>query len=206
MIFAAFDIGNVLCFFNIYRFTQKLSAITGISDDNAYFVLEHIQNMQDIGVTKVSHALKYRFPSMQQAELEELMACWNSTVTPSDMMMNFLGTLRHEGVKIALLSNMGPEHLSHLRGAVPEMFENAVQHISCEVGARKPCKLYYQSFCMDHNDFSGSVYIDDVEDNLRAGKKYGFKVYNFNLDEISKLSASKQKTELDGLKRLIYNK
>lgn len=206
MIHAAFDIGQVLCSFTIETFTKALSRILRLSDDESFFVLEHIQNMQDIGITKVSHALRYRFPGLSLDAIDELMAVWNSTVVPSPMMMNFLDNLRQEEVKIALLSNMGPEHIFHLRTTYPEIFVNAIQHISCEVGARKPSKLFFQSFCMDHDEFSGCVYVDDIEENLKVGKKYGFKTYQFSLEEMAKESASKQKLALDNLRKMIINK
>src|SRR4051812_17124993 len=98
MIFAAFDIGNVLCRFDIFKFTKKLAQVANISENDAYFVLDHIQHMQDIGVTKVSHALRYRFHNMSDDSIQELMDCWNNTISQCDSMMNFLEVLRHEGV------------------------------------------------------------------------------------------------------------
>lgn len=212
----AFDIGNVLCHFDIFKFTRKLSEITGINDHDSYFFLDFLQRMQDIGVTSVAHHLEYKF-DVNGAELEELLETWNATVIPNEMMLNFLDKLRGEGVKIALLSNMGPEHIAHLRTTYPQLFENTVQHISCEVGARKPSKLFFQSFCLDNDeffvsdtrepmDFSGCVYVDDIEENLKVGKKYGFKVYQLVLDDLVKLPQSKQKMELDRLKTMIFNK
>lgn len=203
-IFVAFDIGNVLCHFDMKKFTTKLSEVIGINDHDAYFFMERLQKLQDIGVTSVATELESQF-RMQGDQLLELVDCWNSTVTPNHSMMNFLENLRSEDVKIAFLSNMGPEHIEHLRTTVPEMFDKAIQHISCEVGARKPTKLFFQSFTQDNDEFKGCVYIDDIEENLRAGKKYSFKVYGFNLDDHCKLSMSQRKTELDRLKNMIVN-
>ncbi len=213
----AFDIGNVLVDFDVYKFTRKLSEVTGISDHAAYFFIDHLQRQQDIGITSVSHGLEYKFDKLTSAQLDELLFTWNDTITPNEMMLNFLEKLKGEGVKVAFLSNMGPEHLIHLRSTLPQMFDGVAQHISCEVGARKPSKLFFQSFCLDHDEFcisedgrkpnfNGCVYIDDLEENLKVGKKYGFKVYNLKLDELSKLSQSKQKIELDRLKTMIFNK
>lgn len=221
----AFDIGNVLVQFDIMIFVKKLAEIANLNDHDAWFFLDHLQKMQDIGVTSVAHGLEYKF-KLSGEELNILLDSWNKTLSPNEMMLNLLDNLRSDGVKIALLSNMGPEHITHLRTNCPQMFEGAVQHISCEVGARKPQKLFFQSFCLDNDefirsslicgpdgkpkndktDFSGCIYVDDLEDNLKVGKKYGFKVYHFNLDETLKLPLSKQKIELDKLKYAIYNK
>jgi FMN phosphatase YigB (HAD superfamily) len=201
----AFDIGNVLCHFDINIFLKELVKITNINDHDAYFFVEHIQRMQDMGVSSIAHGLEYRF-KLSGDELQYLLQAWNKTITPNDMMLNFVDKLKSDGVKIALLSNMGPEHISYLRSSYPQIFEGTTQHISCEVGARKPQKLFFQSFCLDHDEFSGCVYIDDLEENLRVGKKYGFKGYNFNLEETLKFSQGKQKIELDKLRTMIYNK
>lgn len=202
---AAFDIGNVICHFDINKFTSKLSSMTSMNDREAYFFLEYLQKMQDIGVTSVAHGLERRC-DLRGDELRELIDCWNSTVYPDEIMLRFLSNLRSEGVKIAFLSNMGPEHIAHLRTTYPDIFDNAVQHISCEVGARKPTKLFFQSFCLDHDSFLGSVYVDDIEENLRAGKKYGFKVYQFRLDDLMRESKATQKRELDKLRSMIFQK
>lgn len=202
----AFDIGNVLCHFDIMKFVVKLAELAQISEHDAWFFLDHLQKMQDIGVTTVAHGLEYRY-RLSRDDLDTLIDTWNKTLTPNEMMLNFLDNLKSDGVKIALLSNMGPEHISYLRGVCPAMFgKETIQHISCEVGARKPQKLFFQSFCLDNDDFGGSVYVDDLEENLKVGKKYGFKVYNFNLEEVLKLPKSGQKLELDKLKQMIYEK
>jgi FMN phosphatase YigB (HAD superfamily) len=203
-IHVAFDIGNVLCHFDIKKFTNVLANTTNISDHEAFFFLERLQKLQDIGVTSVACELETHF-KLPAATIHDLVECWNSTVCPDASMMNLLENLRADDVKIAFLSNMGVEHISHLRASYPELFERTIQHISCEVGARKPTKIFFQSFCSDNDEFSGCVYVDDIDENLRAGKKYGFKGYSFKLEEYSKLSASQQKIELAKMKNMIIN-
>lgn len=205
MIHVAFDIGNVLCQFDLSIFTRRLSEIIGINDHDAFFFLEHIQKLQDIGATSVADSLKYKFV-LSQSDIDTLLEAWNATLTPSEMMLSFMDKLRFDGIKIALLSNMGPEHIQYLRKECPRMFDNTHQHISSEVGARKPNKLFFQSFFLDHDEFKGCVYVDDIEENLKIGKKYSFKVYQFNLDSILKLPLGQQKQELDRLQQMITNK
>ncbi|HLG27505.1 MAG TPA: hypothetical protein VI423_06950 [Paenisporosarcina sp.] len=215
----AFDIGNVLCHFDIVKFTDTLQRYVGGTERNAWGFLDYLQRMQDIGVTTVAQSLEHSYPFLSESDRAELVDVWNKTVTPNEMMLSFLEKLRGDGVKVAFLSNMGQEHLAYLRSTCPQMFEGVVQHISCEVGARKPTKMFFQSFCLDNDefcvfkdedgnriDYSGCVYVDDLEENLRVGKRYGFKVYNLNLEELVKLPQSRQKTELDKLKLMIFNK
>lgn len=201
----ALDIGNVLCHFDMNKFTKELTVVTGITDHDSYFFLQHIQSSQDLNITTVAESLEYRF-QLTGPQIDELVTVWNSTVEPADVMMNWLENLRSEGVKIALLSNMGPEHIGHLRQKHPKIFKDARQHISCEVGARKPSKLFFQSFLMDNDDFRGCLYIDDLEENLKSGKHYGFQVYNFKLNEFIQEPLSVQKRELDKLRAIILNR
>lgn len=201
----AFDIGNLLCHFYIDQFTKKLALITKISDKDAFFFVEYLQRFQDNGLCSMRQALRLNY-DLHDDQLQELVDTWNAAVVPSEVMLNFMDTLRSEGIKIALLSNMGPEHITYLRSTCPRLFENTIQHISCEVGARKPTKLFFQSFVLDNGEFRGCVYLDDIEENLRMGKKYSFKCYRFDLEESTRAGLAAQKQELDRIKRMIIDK
>lgn len=199
----ALDIGNVLVHFDIFTFTKELAKIVGISDDEAYFFLERIQAMQDIGITTVQATLKDKFPKLDVLQQSYLINAWNSTISESNIMMNFLDELRFRGTRIAYLSNMGREHIAYMRKTYPKIFQDSIQYVSCEVGARKPTSLFFQSFCQEYNEFVGCVYVDDVEENLKTGKRYGFRTCKFDLSEFSKQPQSKQKLELDHIMNLI---
>lgn len=200
---AAFDIGNVLCRFDTTEFLQEMNR--SIHTFGSYEFLEYLQKFQDVGLLTVRQQLIHQFV-LSESDINRLISLWNETITPNDMMMNFIMNLKDEGVKIAYLSNMGPEHIEYLRNTYPEMFKDVVQHISCEVGARKPTKLFFQSFCLDHDEFSGCVYVDDIEENLKTGKQYGFKAYKFDLDQTLQQSTSQQKKTLDTLRSMILNR
>lgn len=86
------------------------------------------------------------------------------------------------------------------------MFQDTVEHISYQVGARKPSKIYFQSFLLDHPGWAGAVYVDDRDDNLAVGKKYSFKSFKFELDKVLQLSKAKQKIELNKIKSYIFDR
>ena len=201
----ALDIGNVLIHVDIWKFIAEISRRFGLSDHDAYFFLETIQPLQDLNITTVARSLKTTF-RIADEDISKLIEVWNSTVWISEPMMSWLNILRSEDIKIALLSNMGPGHLAYLRTNYPDLFKDTIQHISCEVGARKPSRLFFQSFILDHDAFRGCVYLDDLEENLRASKSYGFQTYNFNLSTFNTSSLSAQKRELDKIKSFILNR
>lgn len=204
-VYVAFDIGNVLCTFDIHKYVKYLAYQLDITEDKSMSFLEQLQKAQDIGSTNMLLSLMDKF-SLNRERATELVDEWNRNVQPHDLMLRFLENIMDEGVHIAYLSNMGQEHIQYLRTKWPQMFNKVVQHISCEVGARKPTKLFFQSFVLDHDEYKGAVYVDDLEDNLRSGKFYSFKVYQFQLDKVLKESQSKQKLEIDKLKRMVFDK
>lgn len=200
-----FDIGNVIAEVKLEHFTAKLKEYI-LPEHDPMFFLENLQAMQDVGLSTVQKALHAHHDIKDPETVQLLLKAWNDTVIPNDMMLNFMDNLRNEGVKIALLSNMGLEHASYLRKISPRMFKNVVEHMSYEVGARKPSKLYYQSFLMDHDEFTGAVYLDDKDENLVVGKKYSFKSFKFDLDQVLLLPKSKQKLELDKVRSYIFDR
>lgn len=212
--FIAFDIGNVLCKVDLDKFKYELAECIRIHSPeveshpyfDSMFFLNSFQALQDLGFITIEAALHNRFPNIHKRETDALTKTWLNTIKPSEMMLNFMDDLRYEGVKIALLSNIGLEHTKHLKEICPRMFHNTYEHLSFEVGARKPSKLYYQSFLMDHADFVGAVYVDDREENLKTGKKYSFKSFKFNLDKIEQMPLSKQKMELDKIRSYVFDR
>lgn len=210
---AVFDIGNVLVHVNLEIFidtfnnllAQKPEYKLGLNAGGMVF-LEHLQPYNDIGLTTVERTLALRFPYLTPRDITDLMDAWYKTITPNEMMLNFIKDLKFDGVKIALLSNIGFEHRDYLKNLCPDLFNNTIEHFSCEVGARKPNKIYFQSFLTDHGDFSGAVYLDDRPENLKAGESYTFKSYKFDLDEITKLTKTQQRLELLRVKSYIFDR
>jgi len=212
----AFDIGNVLCTFDIHKFVKDLYDEYYIDCKCSYAFLESIQHIHDIGAVTMCTAFENKYfvryndtfsvmrnGHLSNDEIYHVIKMWNKIIKPADIMLNLLDNLRSDGVKISLLSNMGKDHHMYLQEKYPELFNGTVQHISYQVGARKPSKLFYQSFLLDNEEFKGASYIDDIEENCKVAKKYSFKVYNFDLKKVLEMPLSKQKTEVDKLRDLI---
>lgn len=43
--------------------------------------------------------------------------------------------------------------------------------------------IYYQSFLWQYPEFKGCLYVDDLQENLNTGEKFGFKPYKLDLSE-----------------------
>jgi len=201
----AVDIGNVICEVELKKFTDRIKKCIPWNEDAETFMVSH-QSIWDLGYTTVLDAVRDRYGITSSDELKEVSDAWNSTIMPNGTMLNLLESLKGSGVKIAFLSNMGVEHAEYLKSICPKMFEGCIEHLSFEVGARKPSLLYYQSFLLNNDEFAGAVFIDDRLENLKAAKKLRFKPYHFELDKMLALPSGQMKQELDKIKKYTINK
>jgi FMN phosphatase YigB (HAD superfamily) len=165
--------------------------------------------------------------------VDRLLHKWREIIYPNLKMMGLLDDLRtSKNVNLFIFSNMGPEHLFYLRKKHSSMFKDIYQHISCEIGARKPNRLFFQSFMVDYYNSAPNrilfeqtytplqqdgyndgyepnyfddrfLYIDDLEDNLTTGKDYHFSTYQFSLEEFSRYSDEDQIMEIEKIKNAI---
>lgn len=191
--YVAFDIGNVLCHCDMDKYIRTLTQLTkcGFNFDNEIKVSKFLETMEKLDYLGIINRVKYlndnmKFYFTHESSEEYLNDLWNSIVYPNEQMINFMTKLKDAGVKIALLSNMGPDHAKYLRGKYPELFDKTIQHLSFEVGAFKPSKLFYQSFLMSNEEFAGCLYLDDVNENIIAGSKMKFDAIHFDLRDFKK--------------------
>jgi len=208
--YIALDIGNVLVHFDVQNMVQELSKfVTGYSQEVkmevALSTLERVQASHDLGLLNFKHAME-EFLIRQDKSMtlaarqlssgaDSLVEYWNDIVKLDNNIISFIKTLKENDVKIALLSNMGKEHYNHLKKIFPELFEDSIEFISFQVGARKPTKLYYHLFTQEHPEFKHALYLDDLQDNLDASAKY-LNPFNFNLENLSKSNKLKKTLKL----------
>jgi FMN phosphatase YigB (HAD superfamily) len=186
MKYICLDIGNVLCHVDGHSFTENLSETFNITTQEAYRFLKRFQQLHDLGYTTMEDELKDKFGVKSPITIEKLVQAWNHSVTPEPIILDKLNFLRSKHkLKVALLSNIGVEHAAMMENKLHHngFFPNVIKHFSCEVGARKPSTIFYQSFLLEYPEFKGSIYVDDLQENLDASKKYGFKTFRFSLEE-----------------------
>lgn len=200
----AFDIGNVLLHYELPIFREAMiERRLCFYDDEVDLFITEAEHLCYIGATTLEKRLISKFPYLRDNDKNELIQIWNKTIYPNKQMINFMHELKHDGIKIALLSNIGLEHAEYIKNTWPEIFDMSVCHLSHEVGAFKPTKLFYQSFLLEHEEFSGCIYLDDIKENVIAGSKFKFNAIEFNLDKISKEKPSVLKNKLKEIKEKI---
>ncbi len=184
----AFDIGNVL-----FRFDPapiaKLFVDLEISKDieSAYtFLIDSFWHSQEIGLYNLKQSFYILKPSLSNAKLQEIQDVWESIFTPSLPMIDVIDELIGNGHNVALLSNIGPEHAIIARNC--KAVNKCYQHFSCEIGARKPTRLFFQSFFIRYGWGKTSMYFDDRQENIDMGKEY----HNSILFDLNKFSSDEE--------------
>lgn len=199
MKYLAVDLGNVVFSMDFTKFLEKLSYELNISKGDAWAFLARAQKLHDLGYTKLRDELKDHFKIHSEVKIESIMSEWANVLIPEYSILSELKILNDDGYKIAILSNMGDEHAEFVKSILKKtgLIDKVIMHLSCDVGARKPSMIFYQSFLMQYPEFTGCVYLDDLEENLEAGKKFGFNSKKFDISGYSQGCMRDAKIKLD---------
>lgn len=209
MFYAAFDIGNVLCNVDFSYFLKKMEEHINVPENIGMAFLNRLQKAQDLGLTTVREELHIQHPKYDFI-FDELITEWNQSVTINKFSQKALNSIikkanKFDKINIALLSNIGTEHSSIIGNILGKtIYDNSVKHFSCEVGARKPTKLYYQSFLMQYPEFKGCVYVDDRQENLITGNEFGFDSIHLDIEKCN--SANELKLKWEFIDKMIFQK
>lgn len=191
MRYIALDIGNVLIPINFDSFLNKLSRELNIARSDAFYFLSRTQKLHDLGITSLVDELRDHFKLRSEPIIEEIVQEWSDIIYFDNKVLDHINFLLSDpDIKVALLSNMGLEHSKVLFNGPQtkrwaNIFGKSIKFLSCDVGARKPNKLFFQSFLMDYPEFRGCVYVDDLQNNLNTATNYGFEAIPFDLNDYS---------------------
>ena len=195
------DIGNVIFHINEKGFLDHLDELyklnlindplgkaTNPKNINSLWFMKHSQALVDLGLSSIKDELLDHY----DWQLENSLSIWDSILTPCYETINFINDLIKNRFNIALVSNIGYEHAKLIRNTLSYLLkcsysdngmDGIITHFSCEVGARKPQKLYYQSFLMLHPEFEECYFVDDRQENLDAAGEFGFTPHLFDISK-----------------------
>jgi FMN phosphatase YigB (HAD superfamily) len=188
MKYVAFDVGNVLFKVDFTPFINKLSRSLNITVSEATYFLNRSHKLHDLGLTVMHDELLDHLKIKSSVLRDDLVLEWNHSIHPADWMIDRMDKFcTKNDLQVILLSNVGLEHAVRMKESFKPYpsFDNAIQHFSCDVGARKPTMLYYQSFLQSYPECKGCPYIDDLEENLKMGARFGFQTMKFSIDDVS---------------------
>jgi FMN phosphatase YigB (HAD superfamily) len=206
--YVALDIGNVLMHVDFNVFTSALSKQLNITLEEAEYFMNRTHALHDIGLTKMADELRDHFRIRSPAIIADLLDRWNYVISRNASIIGLIHDMCEQNhLQVAILSNIGLEHSQQLSVKLGTLFDQSVQHLSCCVGARKPTKLYYQSFLMQHPEFYGCAYLDDLPENLQTGQQFGFRPFHFSLQQEVGLGEIHVKREkLEQIRQFILQK
>lgn len=198
-----FDLGNVIFNVNFEGFYKRLDHLNVHFHDlnKARSFVNDIQTHQDLGITNLDQSLRFHL-GIEDRFVPSLIEEWNKCITPCQDMFDLVDFCKKH-TKVAIVSNMGEDHFQHLISSYPQLFENTDLHISYQVGARKPSKLYFQSLFIQYPEYKNSIYVDDRKENLKAAQNivctafdsYKFTALHFDLNEIINQNALNENIE-----------
>ncbi|MGA0853475.1 MAG: HAD family hydrolase [Luteolibacter sp.] len=116
------------------------------------------------------------------ADADQFRSAWRNIFTPNEPMWRCVRKLAAKGHRLILFSNTNSIHCPWIFENYPEfsLFEGAV--LSHEVGAIKPqAKIYEHAFEAHGLEPSSTLYIDDLPENIAAGRAHGLHCWQYDL-------------------------
>jgi len=179
-----FDIGGVLIDIHPERTLQYYSDCidVDISILRENFPLEAHNNYELGKLTDREWymAVKENFPQPCCLKESDFYKGWKMLLGNEKSTVNLMGQLK-ENYSIWLLSNTNPQHIRDeidIRYQFPKLVDGAVY--SFDVGYRKPQKsIYLRALEMANSNAEHSLFIDDLKENIDAGKSVGMHGVHF---------------------------
>ena len=202
MNYICLDIGNVICRIDFNKFISKISMDLCESAIRIKKKINYDQRAHDIGLLNLRETLENNLDITSPDVLDRILIEWNKMIVfDRSILDRFQNMSDKYGLKIALLSNLGFEHTILVREKLSnssfEVFKNSIKYLSCEVGARKPQSIFFQSFLLRYPMFQGCIYLDDLQENLDASEPFGFRTMNFDLSTMGEDVISTKLDEIE---------
>jgi FMN phosphatase YigB (HAD superfamily) len=183
----AFDIGNVLFHFNLSPIIDLLMELNIFEDINvAYKFMDCNQQPHEIGLYNIKQSFLQIDKTLSDNILQQIQDRWMDIFYPSLPMIDIIEELIGNNHHVALLSNIGSDHAKAVLDKC-KVFHKCIRHFSYEIGARKPTRLYYQSFLLQYGWPKNSLYFDDRSENIVIGNEFHqgvlFDLNNYLSDE-----------------------
>jgi putative hydrolase of the HAD superfamily len=117
---------------------------------------------------------------LPESDVNRLIHAVPAFLTPIKESVQLLQELKEYGSRLFVLSNLHPASINHLEKEYSflELFDGRV--ISCRIKKVKPEAEIYQYLIDSYNlDIENTVFVDDMEINLKAAAKFGMKTIHF---------------------------
>jgi putative hydrolase of the HAD superfamily len=178
-----FDFGNVICAFDVGRFIRAIAASAGRSEADILPAMPAIGKLAAAYETGLVTSDEFfrRLCSITGITVDRssFVAAYTGIFTPIEDTFALVRALK-PSYRLGLLSNTNELHFLHNIRTV-EIFPlfDAVS-LSYEVRAMKPARAIYDDMLRKLDLSAGRcVYIDDVEENVRAAQQLGMRALHY---------------------------
>lgn len=177
----AFDMGHVIIDFEWPTVCEGFCKRADLPAEDFGPVLQYLGSLgYETGKINTAEFLRELNRSLNtDIDESEFNALWNATFRENLEMSRLLGSLK-DAYKLYLLSNTNESHYSFIQEQydVARHFEELI--LSYEVGAAKPdLEIYREVLKRSGMDARHCVFIDDLEDNVKAARQLGMNAIVF---------------------------
>lgn len=176
-----FDIGKVLLDFD---FGPALKTLQGpAATAEGYQALMQRKDSFESGQESAETYIPFASKQLDfHGSQDEFRRAWNAIFTPIMANWELAEKLNKQGHRLILYSNTNSIHAPFITShyAVFQHFHGAI--FSHEVKSIKPADEFYQASIKQYNLIpEETIYIDDMPENIAAGKRFGFHSFQYDL-------------------------
>lgn len=182
-----FDIGRVLIRIDVGRALKGMAAGLSLSPEELWTAIEKDPRWRDWQEGRIAARdwhlhLKQRFGGT--ATFEQFCDTWNLVLDPEPIHDQELFERLAKNYRLGLLSNTDPIHVAYLESHYDFLSFFTARVYSCTVGASKPSPIIYrEALRACRARAQEAVYVDDIEDNVKAAEQLGMMGVHFRSGE-----------------------
>ena len=178
------DIGNVLCVFDFDAMLERLAARSRGSVQEAMGEFDTLKDRYESGAWDDERFIAHVTAAVQfEGDRDEFVRIWSEIFTLNAPMAATVASLAGAGHPLYLLSNTNGLHLDYLVRTFPVFSHFAGGVFSHLAGSIKPAPPIYETaienFALDP---AGTLYVDDLPQNIAAGRRLGFRSHQYSPD------------------------
>ncbi len=176
-----FDIGNVILHFDFGKFVRAIQPDCDVAAETMMELIRDPQSELEVSTMETDDFLKFSFEATgYRGTREQFIFAWQNIFSPNEPVIQFIKKLHQRGHPLYLLSNTNQLHVDHFMTGYPifALFDNWV--FSHEAGSAKPNPAIFEHAIAKFGiDPTETVYIDDLQPNVEAGKAFGFQAIHY---------------------------
>ncbi|MBK1881688.1 HAD family phosphatase [Luteolibacter pohnpeiensis] len=180
-----FDIGRVLLDFDFESSLSKLLPPGVQNPGEKLGVLLERKDEFETGKIGADAYIDWALDILEsEATPEQFRDSWRGIFTPNEPMWAVARSLAADGHRLILFSNINAIHHPWILSHYPDfqVFSGAI--FSHETGFIKPQpEIYHHAIQKYDLDPSRTIYMDDMPANAEAGRKFGFRTWQYDLND-----------------------